>query len=401
MPVKQTLIKECPYCGNRAFRRLDIFSNHILWKCKSCAKTAREKLFPIQKKIIYLDQLAYSLILKGTKKNKGDKWQKLGNKIKQLVEDQIIVCPYSSIHQTETEFYKTYFEEITELYRKLSQGVAFKHPFYIEQRQLCHSLKDFLEENDPKPYEFTWRHVFSRDPNQWSSRFSVFTNINIDLSGVEKRKTLKKETCIKIQKRYDNMFKKEMKTFEEDFDIEKAFPAEVIIANHKKNVEIINNIFTGKKSQETILDLLNDHVEWILPQIKASVEAKSNPLQKMIEFLSSEEFYQTPYVYIWAYLYAALNQKVRMSNRKAKEGDFYDIRAISYYLPYCDVMLIDNEFRGILEERDAPVLKKFNTVVISGKTLDILFELFDKWVENSRVDEIRKIYKSLDRTSIF
>ena len=401
MPNKQTIVKKCPYCGNKAFRRLDIFRNHILWKCKLCTKTEREKLFPIQKKIIYLDQFAYSLILKNSQKNKRGKWQKLGDKIKDLVEDQIIVCPYSTVHERETEFYKTYYDEITELYRKFSLGIEFKHPFYIEKYQLYHSLKNFLNKNKSKSYEPTWKHGLQKDPNQWASRFSLFINIASDSSEIRKREALKKETLKKIQNRYDEMYKEEMKTFEEDFDIEKTFPAEVILSNHKKNFDIINKIMTGKKSPDTIIDLLNDHVEWILPQIKASVEAQSNPLQKMIEFLSSEEFYQTPYVYIWAYLFAALDQKVRKSNRKAKEGDFYDIRAISNYLPYCDVMLIDNEFRGILEERGAPVLKKFNTIVISGKTLDILFELFDKWVENSRVEEIRKIYKSLDRTSIF
>jgi len=153
-------------------------------------------------------------------------------------------------------------------------------------------------------------------------------------------------------------------------------------------------LLLSEKQSEAILDLLNDHVDWILPRIEKSLKTKSKASLIMMKFLSSEEFFQTPHVYIWAYLFATLNQKVRTSKRKAKEGVYFDIRAISHYLPYCDVMLIDNEFRGILEERGAPVLKKFNTIVISGKTLDILFELFDKWIENSRVDEIRKIYKS-------
>jgi len=401
MPNKQTIVKKCPYCGKKTFRRLDIFSDHIMWKCKSCAKTESEKLFPIQKKIMYLDQLVYSLILKSSKKKKGDKWDKLGKLITQLVEDQIIICPYSTVHQTETELYEKYYEEITELYRKFSLGIHFKHPFYIEQRQLSQSLNNFLGRNSQEVHDFTWSQAFSKNPNQWGGRFSIFVNIKVDLEAVKKRENLKKKTQKKMQLHYDNVLKKEKKTFEEDFNIEKKFLAEVILSNHQKNKELLNKIMFGEKQPKAIFDLLNDHVDWILPRIEKSNKTKSKASLIMMRFLSSEEFYQTPYVYIWAYLFAALNQKVRTSKRKAEEGDYFDIRAISHYLPYCDVMLIDNEFRGILEERGATVLKKFNTIVISGKTLDTLFELFDKWVENSRVDGIKKIYKSLDHTSIF
>lgn len=398
---EQDLTKKCPYCGKKTFRRLDIYRNNIIWKCKSCMKTKREKLFPLRKKIIYVDQLVYSLILKSSKKNKGDKWHKLGEKIIQLVEDQIVVCPYSNIHRTETELYKTYSKEIVGLYRKLSQGISFKRSFHVEQHQLYHSLNNFLYENKTTPYETTWKHALSDNPNRWSQRFNVFSKVNIDVNEIKRLEALKVETAKKIQYHYNEIQKKEMITFEEDFDIEKTFLAEAILKNHIKNNELIRNLITDINPSNSLLNYLYDHVEWIIPQIKKFNKTGDNPSSVMKKFLSSEDFYNTPYVYIWAYLFAALNQKVRNSKRKAKEGDYFDITAISYYLPYCDLMIIDNEFRDLLEERGAPILKKFNTIVISGKTLDDLFEIFEDWISNSRVDEVRKVYKSLDRSSLF
>jgi hypothetical protein len=35
---------------------------------------------------------------------------------------------------------------------------------------------------------------------------------------------------------YDDMLKKEMKAFDEDYDIEKTFLAEIILGNHKKKL---------------------------------------------------------------------------------------------------------------------------------------------------------------------
>ena len=188
------IIKKCPRCHKKAFRRLDIFGDSIMWKCKKCAETGREKLFRIEKKIIYLDQFGYSNILKSTLRNNNDKWNKLGDRIRELVEDQIIVCPYSTVHQTETEFYETYYKEITDLYRNFSAGIAFKHPHRIEQNQILQSLLNFLSEDDSKPHEFPWKNALHSNPHKWSSRFSVFTNIRIDLSEIKKRSAMKEET---------------------------------------------------------------------------------------------------------------------------------------------------------------------------------------------------------------
>ncbi|MBU4230732.1 MAG: hypothetical protein KKG88_10575 [Proteobacteria bacterium] len=389
----------CPKCNEETFRRLDIHNNHILWKCKRCSYTETEKLFPIRKKVIYLDQFVYSLFLKSSKKE--DKWKKLGDKLNELIEDQIIVCPYSTIHQTETEFYKTYFTELTKLYRKYSLGIEFNHPFEIEQHQLIHSLNNFLYKKESSAYKPIWRHGIEKDPHQWASRLSLFVNININLSEINRVEKLKKETCKKIQKRYDEIYKEEMKSFNKDYDIEKGFLAEVIISNHRKNEELTRDIMLGNRPMEAYFELLNDHVEWMLPQINASGEKNSNPFNILIEFLSSEEFYQTPYVRIWAYLFAALDQKVRASGRRAQEGDYYDIRAISNFLPYCDVMIIDNEFRGLLEERGAPLTMEFDTLIISGKTLDSLYNHFAKWIASTDTDKIRDVYNNLDRDSFF
>ncbi len=396
-------MEQCPFCGKKTFRRTDILRNRAIWKCKSCSRNKEERLFPLKKKIVYLDQLAYSLILKSRMKGTGDKWQTLGDTLKQLVEDQIVVCPYSTAHERETELYIKYPKEVVELYRKYSQGVNFHHPYRIEELQLIHSLRGFLLEGDHKDYEPKWTHAFSDDPHKWSSRLSIYVDIPSDVERVEKRRALKKVTQEIIQARYDELSKEKEVTFEQDYEIEKKYLAEVIIINHEKNVKLMRAIALGIEPPESFIELLNDHLDWMLPMISDMKDLRSESELGSIlkQFLTSEAFYRTPYVRIWSYLFAALNQKVRHSNRKAKRSDYEDIQAISHCLPYCDLMIIDNEFRGILEERDAPIPKQFNTAIVSGKTLEKFFIFSEEWTVASRAMEIREIYASLDRTSLF
>jgi hypothetical protein len=395
------IYKKCPTCIKKAYRRLDIHNDWILWKCKECGKIGREKLFTLQKKIIYLDQLVYSNVLKSSDQNEDNKWGELGKTIKKLVEDQIMVCPYSTVHQTETELYETYYNEITDLYRSYSAGIAFKDSYQIEQNQILHSFLNFLAENNSEVYNFPWNHALRSNPHQWSSRFSVFVNISLDLDEIKKRSILKEETRRDMQRHYDEVLKKEKKTFEEDIEIEKKGASDLILIAHSRNLQLYQDIRIGKKEPGSILELQCDHFDWLKSYIRDKTKLKLAPVEVIKKFLYTEEFFTIPYVDIWAYLLASLNQKVRASNRKAEAGDYYDIRAISHFLPYCDVMVIDNEFRGLLEERGAPILKKYNTEVFSGKTLNKFFELLDKWISESRIEEIRQIYDTLDRSSLF
>ncbi len=131
--ILNRIIGNCPKCNKiNSYGILYIKSNSILYGCKSCQITHLHKLPDIRKKIIYLDQFFLSKVFR---KSEPD-FMELADKLMKLAHYQALVCPYSTIHETETHQWRR--EERSDLFKfikKFSRGHEFKPDYDIEMTQ--------------------------------------------------------------------------------------------------------------------------------------------------------------------------------------------------------------------------------------------------------------------------
>ena len=93
------VIGDCPGCkGPACFGNVDVYRDHVLRGCRYCKYSTSVYLPPIRKAVLYLDQFFFSGAFRG-----GDaRFVTAANRIKDLTAKQLLVVPFSSIHEDET-----------------------------------------------------------------------------------------------------------------------------------------------------------------------------------------------------------------------------------------------------------------------------------------------------------
>lgn len=132
---------KCPKCGKNSFSVSIICDHHYFRRCTECyypdsskgEKSVKYMLPQLNKKVIYIDQFAISNMMKflnpATKSHKKVKddifWGKLFEQLHTLCKLQLIICPDSDMHETESLLAPNY-EPLKRIYELLSHGISFQ-----------------------------------------------------------------------------------------------------------------------------------------------------------------------------------------------------------------------------------------------------------------------------------
>lgn len=140
--------KNCPAClAYNSLKNILISNNILSQKCEKCSYTKGIPLPELNKKIIYLDQQFLSNIFK----NKDERFVHAGNLIAQLANEQLLVCPYSDIHEIETYLWNDEDKiNLRAFLKKSAHGHQFKDRIDIKRNQLLKAVKAYLNETDIK-----------------------------------------------------------------------------------------------------------------------------------------------------------------------------------------------------------------------------------------------------------
>jgi hypothetical protein len=88
---------------------------------------------------------------------------------------------------------------------------------------------------------------------------------------------------------------------------------------------------------------------------------------KFGEFLTSEAFYEAPFIHVFCSIHAAIN--VYLPNRKVKPSDLCDIVILAEVLPYCHVVTTDAEMKDICVR--AGLQAKYGVEIYSPRLKDV------------------------------
>lgn len=358
----------CPNCRKSAFGILSINDSSYVRRCNDCAYSARFLLPSLNKKIIYLDQVAISFLAK-LDCERNSKWIRVRTAIEHALCAEAIVIPYSEFHEQESAVAKTLAENLRKLYQRLSRGVSYRSTVEVQKLQIYDALKQFVRE--PLKKTATWHHALAEDPNVWSKEYFVVVNMKDMTNKYDRFQAVKQRIAFEA-KSLNETFKKMHLTFEEQYRLELRQEArniwELYIQDKKRRQ-------AASSAEEAFAALLcgtpfADTGRMILDFFKERGH-RGEALGKMfVDFLISTKFEAVDYVRIGSALFAGLAMKVKGQRGLLKANDFIDISAIEYYAPYCDAMFIDNSMCHLIST--PPVCNKLclKTKFFCSKSID-------------------------------
>lgn len=227
--------EDCPKCGQHEFGVLNVHENSYTRRCRSrsCWHTLTFVLPALKKKVIYLDQFAFSNIMKmlsaetpGHERAKAEPlWRELFESLGVLCRMQLVICPNSTEHHAES-LISPFYEELKHTYEHFSTGISFERPISIQHRQVMTAFLAHLNRTKAA-FDFDPERITSGRLHGWGDR--IYVTVSGALPG---EKQAIQQTRRRTQVSLAGVFKEWQKggeTFALAFEREKAAYARGIL----------------------------------------------------------------------------------------------------------------------------------------------------------------------------
>lgn len=349
------ILGDCPSCkGKNSFGNVSIHQDHVQQGCKLCSYEPVSFLPKIQKKVLYLDQAFFSLAFKG----RDSRFLTAIEKVKHMAHLQLIVAPYSSVHEDETHLWHGH-KELMEFIKETARGAKFKKAHNVKRTQILKAWESFLK-GQPTEYVFEKSDAIEDSLDAWDDYIRI--DVNSDMRDIQCKRTRKTRAVQELIDAFSK-WQTSKQTFEQDVALEirdagKAMVNQISSANF--------NIFIDSP----IVDML-----YWLPEDQPLVDR----MQRCMEFLASEHFANIPNLWIEARMFATLKGMVKQgayANRnKAHErlsGVFEDFEQIALYAPYCDAFFMDRSMAELVRKPTVGLKQRYGIEVFSVTNWDHL-----------------------------
>lgn len=373
------VIGDCPSCKSRnCFGNVSVGKNSILRGCGQCDFTKNIYLPSIKKKILYLDQFFFSNAFK--KKEK--RFIKTANKIKDLTDKQVLVVPYSNIHEDETYLWRGYMDDdkegLLEFIKISSRGHKFKADTEIEISQIIKSFKKFLR-NDYSVFNLELSEIFDSEIHGWENYFWIDVTLG-NLRDSEEMRRIKENTVEWLVDEIFPVWREKSYSFEEYVKEENQSAVKAYVEVY---LEYAERMARGDFMAQLDSPVLSQVIELMISCLPrdSSIEVVT---EKLGNFFRSAYFTDLPFQWLSSRMFAKLREQVRAgaykNSTKAKKrlsGFFYDVKHISTYAPYCDAIVVDNSMFEMVDNKPISIGDKYNTQVFSLNN----WNEFEIWLE--------------------
>lgn len=374
---------DCPSCEEKgSFGVAGVNENHYIRKCRACGKARLLELPPLKKRILYIDQFALSGMLKELdaasprpSRSTRDAFSlDLFGQLDRLGKLMLIVCPYSSLHLTESkaiekaaetgadesarteqrsEFGRR-FKQIRMLFGHLSFDTAFLHNETIEQRQTLVALEDWLKGGTAFRAELDPSEAISGKVNAWLPTLYPALDSPLDREEVKAIRAAKTNLGAGLDTVVNRWRREDKKSFKDWFGEEVAGHGAALrhaYRQHEPQLKASQSRF-GLDRLPCPRNPAAALMVRILQRLEDAGHSGEECRARADEFLASTIFGQIPHVRIGAALWAGMAHRLVHGGQKAMETSFAnDVRFLSAYLPYCDAMFIDNACAEMLKKQ--------------------------------------------------
>jgi hypothetical protein len=382
------IIADCPSCGaNQSYGNVSVIGQELLRGCQRCEYRTSVYLPAIRKKVIYLDQFFFSHAFRG-----GDaRFVKAADRIKRMTHLQLLVSPYSSVHEDETHQWRGYKDktrgDLMEFIKSTSRGVTFERAYRIERTQVLRAFSAFLS-NAPAAYALDPRDAIRGELGMWDSYFRI--DVGTYTRDIELKRRLKTEAVRDLVTLFDR-WAHSAETFEQHVSIEMRDAGRNYVQMY---LEMAGRVARGDLTAIVDSPITATIVEQMLDLVPASIKGPDR-IQHCVDFFNSDYFAQVPNEWISAHLFATLRDMVKRGaysdRNEAKNkltGIFDDIAHVSMYAPYCDAFVMDTPMAELVRQPTVALERRFGVKVFSLRNWDALFTWLDQ-LEAGMTDEHR------------
>jgi hypothetical protein len=411
---------KCPKCGEDSFGILMISDGHYSRRCKECLyphprrsePSATYSLPELDKKIIYIDQFAISNMMKALnpqttayKKGKIDKfWTLLFERLYRLCNMQLIICPDSIFHRTDSLF-SPYYQPLKRMYELLSHGLSFYDHDTIKRFQISQHARNWITGNSDGELNLDVHSIISGNTNAWQDRFIVSLNLNYDSHSLDSLRKDRKRIHEGYQKVFSRWRTEKNRGFDDWFKEELASFGKTTLESYLRYVVQYIAISTGRAPWT--IDIAYPPAEVALIHSIQGIFRNEGVKDcdmwpETLKYLESPSLVNIPFRKISCMLYAAIARKAAAGRKRPpNKGMSNDIEIISILLPYCDAMFMDNECHSYLREQPLCEEINYGKEVFSQNTknefLNCLNEI-EEAVSKEHIEKLNEVYGANWRT---
>lgn len=347
----------CPKCDGEQFGILSVHGTYYTRRCRNCWHKRDFHLPDVRKKILYIDQFAFSNIMKMLSPDaKGHQravsepfWKELFETLGVVCHLQLVVCPDSKQHQYESltsAFYKT----LKRTYEHFSGGLSFYSSDDIKRKQIARLTECWLKE-EPLTFDFDAQQITHGRLHEWADR--IYVTVDGVLEGfVDDLRATRNGIHKSLQEVFE-IWQREKRSFKEVFEAEKGSYTRTLVQVYLAQEKKVNDALM-RGEMPSLNDMLPSEQYMILKQLQYTFEdafGKAESNRALAKFLSDGVMNDAPFNVISASLYASLSQKAAAGQKRPpNQGTGNDVNMLSTLLPYCDAMFIDNECRALWQD---------------------------------------------------
>ncbi len=360
--------EDCPACGERGeLGLLMVNTDSYRKRCRRCMQDQARPLPALApKRVLYLDQLAISNLLKTTLKEHSHKftedraatqsgyWPQLLDRLERLVHLNLLVCPRSSIHELEAAFDDRLSGHLRSFHEQLAANVQFEHQLTVERFQLEMSCVAWL--NSREPESLGRGEVVRGRLDAWLDRFVVNAYYPVTPDEISRLRAERDRIDGGLQGSFVRWRDEGPREFDALFG------------------EQVDGYGPGFVSHEYLSEMKIG--------LRARMESHGVPpaqwSEQMNAFLRSEAPKKTHFARTVGGMLGALAWRAgRNQLAPPTRGLRADLRAISTYLPYADAMFVDNECARLLREEPLRGQLSYQTRIFSVASRDELLDWLD------------------------
>jgi hypothetical protein len=370
----------CPNCGGPEYGTLMVSNNRHTRRCRRCWHTQTEALPLLQKRVVYVDQMALSNMAKELdpewreRVSRSDPfWLELYDQLERLVKLQVLVLPLSPIHERESSFDDRVESVLRRLYGHLSGDVSFDFPEQVRSRQIYQAQQAYMKGEVPDWTDLDPRSVTHGRLDEWTDRMSIHVNMG-HLETVEERREQREKVGAVMEQLWER-WREEKVDFDTAYQRERRGIAQASVQATQEHLRLHANAAYDALPDDP-LDLIPGTLAQLFMAVNSRfADAGASPeqaLEQTMEFLHDDAALSAPQNELSSILYAALARRATNGQKRPpNRGTPNDIDAISSYLPYCEAIFVDNEMAQLLSEEPlASEVAKYGTRVFSTRTRD-------------------------------
>jgi len=343
---------ECPYCKKKEFGVIHVSSESYTRRCRSCLKSSSFSLPALKKRIVYLDQMAISEMMKllnptvDVKKKGRIKrvWKKLFEKLDRLVKLQLIICPDSTLHYYESLVVPKYNQALKRMYEQLSNGISFHDAEIIKRFQMSFNFRNWIGEKNLNTIDI-YTVTSGDEIDGWQDRLRV----SVEMGGLDKQiiddiGRQRNQIGEQMKGVFERWQSEKGKNFMDWYEEERFVFGPMIFRDYLENIFSDNPFLLMSQTNALVIEIKKVFLEQGLSDEEA--------LKKTALYFKSEEIKKVLYIKISAALFASIARKAASGQKKPPTmGDVNDIKAIASLAPYCDAMFVDNKMYSLLDEK--------------------------------------------------